>query len=345
MGRRLRPWWLALGVSLLLHGSLLGGLAWRLPQWAPPPAEPEAIDVQLASAPAAPAVAVSPPPRTPRSHKPAAQRSAAHRPLSHPVASPPEPRVEPAAEAATLEAPADSAVADTAATGQTGPDAAPAKPESAAAPVHLNDLPARLDLRFQVRYGLASGEQTLVWVNEGGHYTLTSVVGATGLTGLFYRGRFVQTSRGRITPRGLQPETFWDQRGDKRSSARFDVAQGQLTLMSEQGAPRHFTYQGEVQDALSLFFQLALTAPPNGQQTYTVFNGKKLRNYTYEVRGEETLETVLGALRTLHVARVADNDGRFEAWLAIDRHYLPVRVVRSDDKGNEMELRLQSIAP
>ena len=55
------------------------------------------------------------------------------------------------------------------------------------------------------------------------------------------------------------------------------------------------------------------------------------------------LETALGALRALHLARAADGDGRFEIWLAVDRHYLPVRVLRSDDKGNEMELVVLSI--
>lgn len=228
-------------------------------------------------------------------------------------------------------------------------EAAPASPpaaEAEAAGPSLNALPPRLGLRFQVHYGLARGEQTLVWINEGEAYTLTSVASATGLAGVFYRGRFVQTSRGRITPRGLVPEEFWDQRGDTRSSARFDSANDTLTLTPAKGAPRHFAYQGEVQDALSLFFQLALTAPPpDGQLTYTVFNGKKLRNYAYEVRGEAILETALGALRTLRLARRADGDGRFEVWLAIDRHYLPVRVLRNDDKGGEMELRVLSITP
>ena len=211
----------------------------------------------------------------------------------------------------------------------------------------LNSLPSRVDLRFQVHYGIASGEQTLIWVNEGGQrYTVISVAEATGLTGLFYRGKFVQTSRGRITPHGLQPEEFWDQRGDKRSSALFDAAQGHLALNPDKGPPRHFTYQGDVQDVLSLFFQLALTAPPSVDQlSYTVFNGKKLRDYRYAVRGEVVLETAVGPLRALHLARVADGDGRFEVWLAIDRHYLPVRVLKTDDKNNEVELKLLSMAP
>jgi len=344
MGRSVRPWWLALGGSLLLHLGLLGGLGWQLPQ-VQALLEPPPIEARLL-----------PPPPKPAPVPPVA--------VAKPKLAPPLPRPAPP------EPPADMAMADVAdvadvaevaevVTDAVAPEVAPqtesrqAETEPAAAePVAevvwppLNPLPPRLDLRFQVRYGLARGEQTLVWVNESERYTLISVAGATGLAGVFYRGRFVQTSRGRITPRGLVPEEFWDQRGDKRSSARFDAANGTLTLNPAKGAPRHFAYQGDVQDVLSLFFQFALTAPPPaGPLSYTVFNGKKLRDYRYEVRGEETLETELGALRTLHLARTADGDGQFEVWLAIDRHYLPVRVLRSDDKGNEMELALLSISP
>ncbi|HEX7971038.1 MAG TPA: DUF3108 domain-containing protein [Thiobacillus sp.] len=335
-GRRVRPWWIALAASLLLHAGLLGGLGWTVQQ-RDRAAEPPPIEARLLpGAPAAPArpLPVRPPAPTP-----------ARAPVHHATLPPPAPAVESVAEA---EAPVAASAPD--------PKAAPAErvEEATAAapaatgvtPLPLNPLPPRLDLRFQVRYGLATGEQTLLWVNEGERYTLTSVAEARGLAGVFYRGRFVQTSHGRITPRGLQPEAFWDQRGDTRSSARFDAAHGDLTFNPAKGPPRHFAYSGEAQDALSLFFQLALTAPPpDGKLTYTLFNGKKLRDYTYESRGEVLLETALGPLRTLHLTRVTDGDGRFEAWLAVDRHYLPVRVLKSDEKGNEMELRVQSIAP
>lgn len=336
MGRSVRPWWLALAGSLLLHGALLGGLTWPLPQWQGPS---ESLPIEARLMPAPPVAAPRPsvkPPVPPARPKPV--------PLPEPV--------ENVAEAAMPEVAADVAMV-------APPDELPVEmpglePESASPPAAeaepalppLNPLPPRLDLRFQVRYGLARGEQTLLWVNEGDRYTITSVAGATGLAGVFYRGRFVQTSRGRIAPSGLVPEEFWDQRGDKRSSARFDAANGTLTLNPAKGAPRHFAYQGAVQDVLSLFFQLALTAPPpEGRLAYTVFNGKKLRDYTYEVRGEASLETALGPLRALHLVRVADGDGRFEIWLAVDRYYLPVRVLRSDDKGSEMELVLLSFSP
>lgn len=328
MGRSARPWWLALAVSLLLHAGLLGGLSVQLPQ-SQASLERPAIEARLVQAPPPPTPVVKPAPRPP-----------SPRPRPRP-APPPEPVVVPAAEAAP------DVLAEAAPPPELAPDeAAPASAAVAESlPPPLNPLPQRLDLRYQLRYGLAAGEQTLLWVSQGERYTLTSVAAATGLTGLFYRGRFVQTSRGRITPQGLQPEEFWDQRGDKRSSARFDNEQGHLTLIPEEGAPRHFTYSGPVQDALSLLVHLSLTAPPpEGPFTYTVFNGKKLRNYAYQVIDEVELETAIGPLRTLRLERTDQSDGRFEVWLAIDHYYLPVRLLRSDDKGNEVELSVLSIA-
>lgn len=341
MGRSLRPWWLALGVSLLLHAILMGGANWRLPAQELP-AEPLRFEARLVSLGAPP-----PPVAKPAVSAPPVYRSPL--PAENPVQTAAPPGVvstDPIKVSASIE-PVVSVDTPPVALPDPVQVAAPDPDPVEVAPPPLNPLPARIDLRFKVRYGLASGEQTMVWVNEDGqHYTLISAAEATGLAGMIYRGQFVQTSRGRITPQGLQPEEFWDQRGDKRSRAQFDAAHGSLTLIPANGAPRHFTYQGVAQDVLSLFFHLALTAPPSeGSLTYTVFNGKKLRDYRYAVRGEALLETAVGSLRTLHLARVADGDGRFEVWLAIDRHYLPVRVLRTDDKGNEMELKLQSIAP
>jgi hypothetical protein len=326
MGRSARPWWLALAVSLLLHAGLLGGLTAQLPQLQAS-LEPPAIEARLVQAPPPSPPAVKPAPRPP-SPRPA---------------PPPEPVVEPVAEAVP------EVLAEAAPTPEPPLETATPAPASAAVaepvPPPLNPLPPRLHLRYQLRYGLAAGEQTLLWVSQGERYTLTSVAAATGLTGMFYRGRFVQTSSGRITPQGLQPEEFWDQRGEKRSSARFDNEQGHLTLTPEKGAPRHFTYSGPVQDALSLLVHLSLTAPPpEGPFTYTVFNGKRLRDYAYQVLDEVELATAIGPLRTLRLERTDQSDGRFEVWLAIDHYYLPVRLLRSDDKGNEVELSVLSIA-
>ncbi len=328
---------LALLVSLGLHLLLLLGLR-GLPSAVPPSPEASVFEARLLAVP-------PPPPLRPR---PAAKPLPAK-------AAPPEPVKSVVAPDQADAKPADVIPADAAPAEQAGAPVSAPQPLAAAVPAvasadlpepSLNALPARIDMRFSVHYGLASGEQTLVWVSQGEHYTLTSVAAATGFAGVFYRGRFVQTSRGRITARGLQPEEFWDQRGDKRASARFDAASGQVSSTPASGEVRHFPYQAGMQDALSLFLQLALTAPPpDGTLRFAVFNGKKMRDYAFAVRGEVELDTAIGLLRSLHLVRVGNPDEGFEAWLAIDRHYLPVRVRKSDDKGNEMELRVQGLSP
>lgn len=353
MGRNLRPWWIALIVSLLLHGLLFSSTQWSLPQWVAPP-EPTPFDVELVPVPVPlPVVKALPPPLKSQPKGVAKRAIVAEPAMPEPVTSVAEVSPSPVEPVVTEPAVVESAAAKELLVPEAAPPPQVAAPPAAPPvvteppPPSLNALPARIDMRFKVTYGIASGEQTLVWVNESGkHYTVISVAEATGLAGLFYRGKFVQTSHGRITPNGLQPEEFWDQRGDKRSRAQFDSEQGHLTLNPDKGAPRHFSYSGEVQDVLSLFFQLALTAPPStGELRYNVFNGKKLRDYRYEVRGVTQLETAVGPLRTLHISRVGDSDGRFEVWLAVDRHYLPVRVLKSDEKNNEIELTLVSMTP
>ncbi|MDT3705955.1 MAG: DUF3108 domain-containing protein [Thiobacillus sp.] len=332
--RHARPLWAGVAASVLLHALVLGGVNWTLPQWQD--ASPfSTIEARLLPPPAP--VRPASPARLPEPPRP------------KPVA-PPAPPPAPAAPEVVVEARPIPEVVEAEPVAVPEPEAPepeaaeqPAPVPAAEEPPPLNPLPRRIDMEYRISIGPASGRQNLVWVNEGERYTVTSVTAATGFASLIYSGRFVQTSSGQVTPRGLVPQAFWDQRGDKHSSARFD--QGQLTLTPSSGAIRHFAYPDGVQDTLSLLFQLALTAPPpEGPIAYTVFNGKKLRDYAYEVRGETTLETALGPLRTLHLARRMSSDGRFEVWLAIDRHYLPVRVLRVDDSGVEGELAIVSFA-
>lgn len=334
-------WPYALTVSLLLHAVLLLALMGDTPSL-PEPAAPDSlpIEVRLIRVPS-PAIQVANarPRLRPASRPPAPAESSE-------LAVSPETESLEAAAVDETDLPSEAAARDAIAKHAEDAEVEPPLPfvaQAEAPPLH--PLPPRIDMRFEVRYGIARGEQTLVWVSDGEGYTVTSVAAATGLAGIFYSGRFVQTSLGRVTAQGLVPEHFWDQRGDKRSSARFDAAGGMLTYTPAQGTPRYTRYQGDVQDTLSLFFHLALTAPPDDRMGFQVFNGRRLRHYAYEAQGEVVLDTALGPLRALHLARTGNADGRFELWLAIDRHYLPVRVLRTDDKGNEVELTVASIAP
>ena len=331
-GRARRVFWWGLAASVLLHLGLLSG-AWILPPaWidsnAPPP-----LTARIINLPPPVKVVAKPTP-------PAPAKSAPHRPVKSapPPASPPDPPPEPE----TIPLPPSPPEPSTPLAASTEP-APPVATEAAPAAPPLNFLPRRLTLRYRARYGMAAGQQTLLWVNEGERYTITSIVSPQGMASLFFSGQLVQTSRGRIVATGLQPEEFWDQRGDKRSQSRFDYAQQTVLTESSKGA-RTYPLPAGLQDVQSLLFQLALTAPPPADSDNAVFNGKKVRSYRYHVVGEENLESPLGVLRTLHMKRVTDSGAeRFEIWLAMDRYYLPVKIA-TEISGYDAELMVQSIA-
>ena len=331
-GRARRVFWWGLAASVLLHLGLLSG-AWVFPPVSLHVEEPPPLIARLVSAPPPP----SPPTRRPLTKKPAPARS--DKPAPPPRYSEPPPE-----QAETLpETPVAEADAVIAEPSEPPPELIeqPVVSEEPVGPP-LNPLPNRVRLEYRARIGLATGQLSLLWVNEGEHYTVTSILSPQGMASLFFSGRLVQMSRGRIVATGLQPEEFWDQRDNKRSQSRFNYATQTVLTESSKGI-RTFPLPAGLQDVQSLLFQLALTAPPATESDNAVFNGKKIRSYRYRLVGEENLDTALGALRTLHIVRVTDtNAERFEIWLAVDRFYLPVKLA-TEISGYEAELLVYGI--
>lgn len=178
--------------------------------------------------------------------------------------------------------------------------------------------------------GIRLGRTTHKWRIAKNQYLLTSTTEATGLISLFYSGRYIMTSKGELTAEGLQPVSFWIQRGqsnDRTESAEFNWEA--KTLDYGKGAERHnASINPGTQDQLSVFYQLALTAPHSSGLRFALTTGRKLNQYTYQVAGEEILDTALGKLKTQRLSRVStkvDSSESSDIWLALDYHYLPVR--------------------
>lgn len=327
--RARRVFWWGLAASVLLHLGLLSG-AWVFPPVLLYIDEPPPLTARLVSAPPLPPPA-----------KPVAQATPPKPVKPAPLPRAPEPVPEPAER--LPETPAAESDAVIAQSEELAPELIeqPVVSEAPAGPP-LNPLPNRVRLEYRARIGLATGQMSLLWVNEGEHYTITSILSPQGMASLFFSGQLVQMSRGRIVATGLQPEEFWDQRDNKRSQSRFNYATQTILTESSKGA-RTFPLPEGLQDVQSLLFQLALTAPPALESDNAVFNGKKVRSYRYRLLGEENLDTPLGVLRTLHIVRVTDTSAeRFEIWLAIDRYYLPVKLA-TEISGFEAELLVYGI--
>lgn len=304
----------ALAASLALHVGLFFGPPIPLPQY---PA-PVVLEARLKNVVPPPPVAV---PRVkPRPH-----------PSQHPVEQAEPIKETPAAE--NLPPPEVPATVQPATVEpQAPPPPAPAQ----------TTLPLRAELRytlFKGENGLNVGKVLQTWQRDGDAYTLTSTAEATGVFSLFFSGRHVQHSKGKIVATGLQPEAFSVQRGsaEKRDAARFDWGGSTLHLDSE-GRESTAKLAPGVLDLLSFAYQFAFSLPESGDIRIELTNGRKLETYRYRIVAEENLETPLGSLKTVHLTKL-HNPGEegTEIWLGMDYHYLPVKIRQIDKKGDSAE--------
>ena len=296
----------ALGVSLGIHLALLFGPHLSLPDSFAPAATLEARIEPL------------PPPKP------------------QPTRRPPKPKHTPPP---ATPAPIPSATPSTEKTA-----AIPASEAPQAAPrFEMPPMPKQARISYVLYKGLnklAVGKVTHAWQTDGNHYAVSSIAEASGVFSLFYSGRHLQESRGDITPDGLRPTSFRTERGrsdpDKTDSAQFDWSAMTLALKSGSDSSTVELPVG-TQDLLSFLYQFAYAPPEEGLRLF-ITNGRKLDAYSYQPVGDETLDTPLGPLKTLHIRRGhKSGEDETDIWLATDYHYLPVKIRLTDKNGDAAE--------
>lgn len=227
------------------------------------------------------------------------------------------------------------------------PPSAPAStavpPEAPTAPFAITpSIPSEGEITYIAKVGILSAKAVIAWEFKGDHYRLSMVAKGQGLAALM--GSYTQTSQGRIGPAGLMPETFTADSIRHKDSATFDWANKQLHLKHRKGE-QTVELPELTQDLLSVMFQLAFAPPQGSVITTRVTNGRKLDTYTWELKGEESLNLESGDYRAIRVAkqRAANEDG-LEIWFAPQIHYLPVKIVFVGKNGEaERQLFVSSI--
>lgn len=230
----------------------------------------------------------------------------------------------------------------------------PANVQSAAnttAPVPLaqREFPTQIQLVFNVyrgEQGLLLGKTTHRWRVVDKDYSISSTTEATGLFSLFFNGKYLMTSRGKLTEAGLQPSAFWVQRGreDRTEEAAFDW-EAKILAYGKSNELQRAELSAGTQDQLSGMYQLALTAPHQGRVQVSLTTGRKLNQYEYQVIGNETIETPLGKFKAEHIASVkkAQDEDTGDIWLAIDQYYLPVRFKLTTRNGEVLDHMLAEV--
>lgn len=215
----------------------------------------------------------------------------------------------------------------------------------AAPPTHIDPkalpIPASGEAQYKLRMGLVSGELTLSWKFADGHYRLDSVAQGSGIFAI--AGKYIQASEGDVAASGLRPATFSVERRGKKDSAAFNWSDNSVRFSGKNGDRTEAATPG-TQDMLSMLFQLAFAPPLGDDLTVIVTNGRKLERYAFERAGEEVLSLEGGKFNTLKISkqRKGDEDG-VEVWLALEHHYLPVKIRFTDKKGSVVEQSLMSI--
>ncbi len=313
-------------LSLAFHALVISGEWVPLPQ---APGEPRLLQARLA-----------PPPEL----KPAVPRPKV-RPARR-AAPAPVPEVAAVAAASPLvlpdllpdDAPADE-VAEQPAAPEPPQQLALAAESSMAAPAH--SLPRRGRISYSLFYGSGQfyvGTAVQSWEAGADTYLLASEAETEGIVELFWSQRLRYMSRGKITPQGLQPESFLASRTrrgrNEAAQARFDWSAGSLNY----GYARHqksAPLPAGAQDLISFVFQYALAPPAPGRYRVPITTGTRFEVYDIVVSGEERIETPLGTLRALPVRQLPrPGEESIEVWLAADYHHLPVRIHFFDREGN-----------
>lgn len=331
----------ALAASLLLHAAVLVGHQLDLS----PAPEVKPLEITLVrTAPDLKAGDTPPPPQAAKAKKRHAKPMELPPQDQTPARLPDPPAQESPQESGAVDQPQDK------------PEAAP----SATPPETTQFTGTAWPRAGRVGYALLMGEKRLPagktthqWeVSEDGKYRMEALTEPMDVSYIpwFKPGRTLWISTGRVTPAGLQPETFIEKKEGRPNDTRADLdwAASQAS-MGGVTAP----LPDNTQDVLSFFYQLGYPgAAAPGDMPVT--DGSRIDAYRFEVLGEEQLEMPFGqTLRTLRVrARYGTGKEQTDVWVATERFGLPVQIRKTDPKGvvyywiaNEIRVAVKPVAP
>lgn len=216
---------------------------------------------------------------------------------------------------------------------------------SLAARAPVEPIPSRAEVKYRLTVaGIPVGEGVAVFQHDAKTYSVVLESKTIGIAAI-YRLQIRREAKGRITAAGLRPLSFVETRNDRVTrSATFDWAAGKVSLVDgekKQTAP----LRPNTWDAASVACSFAFSLPDGKEQRLYLTDGRRITEYKYSVLGREKLSTPLGQLDTVHVKKIQDaGDKRgFDAWLAVDRHFLLVRARATEKNGTVFDWTVESV--
>jgi hypothetical protein len=207
--------------------------------------------------------------------------------------------------------------------------------------------PQSVTLIYQAtRNGKPFANVTETFKQTGDRYVIESVTEGVGLAALF--GKRILKSEGVVTAEGLRPKHFEQLQGDNEKKAvyaDFDWIANQLSMKNKGNVTTESLAKG-TQDVASFPYQWMLFPPNADEVSLPITTGKRQRVYSYKVVARDVSLT-LGAsqFKTLHLSNASETGGgnEKEFWLAVDRFYLPIKIIIREENGTIIEQTLTSM--
>lgn len=194
--------------------------------------------------------------------------------------------------------------------------------------------------------GMPVGVITETFEAIDGGYRITSETRPVGLAMFVQRHPLRFQSRGHVSREGLRPVSFEARRNatdPPQVTAEFDWAGGELT-MKHGGKTESLPLAPGTQDRLSIMYQfMFMSIDKNRPVEFSMTNGRKLDQYRYRVTPDVEIDTALGRVKTLHLAKIRDpGDTAAEIWLSSAQHF-PMKMVIVEKDGMRYEQTIHSL--
>lgn len=311
----------ALGLSLLAHVLLVGGVLLGPFDWRRAETEPAVVQARLLPPPPPPAPAPQLQPET-----------RIQAPVRHPVTPPAPRRAPPVLKSA---GPSDTAIADgtpgpiETSPAPSAPATAPAAPAATPAPPAAGKpppLPARARIEYELNIEAKNFRATTVqdWRMQDGRYQVRMRGSALLIIKVF---SVAFESSGTLAGGRLQPEHYSDNRDGRINAIDFDAQAKVAKVHEASGNEKSIALTSPPADPMSLPYALALDPEMPIGSVLMAANKENVEPVQLVERRDEVLRTERFATNArFYDFRRPDGSGGVQVWLSLDHHWLPVKI-------------------
>lgn len=181
---------------------------------------------------------------------------------------------------------------------------------------------------------------------QNGQWQYGSHTQAKGFASMFVKDKIVESSKLDITLNGVKPyEYLYDQSGGKRIRNFKLEFLWDKKILNNTYLKEQLELPAGTQDLLSFVLEIMVQLQNNKETLEMhIADKKRVDNYQLQVIGTETIETPYKSLPTIVTLSNKIKDRmQFKIWCAPSLQYLPIKIMKIEDDGDEDVMSLKEL--